>query len=1135
MNAKDILKLAKVKTEAELYAKYPKHEDFIAKFGKQIKKLALGSAIENNAPINTNQPPIDPTAEGLPTRDLADRQPFSFYPQWQNTYGIPNMRENVNPASINSSKGNVQLLNTIGKYSGVVTAEEGTTIPIAEDGRYQQRYNDAISNNGIPTSNNQLMSPRWDNNQLATSVIDPYQISSAEKPMDLATSFPDKGSGLLKSLGGAEGIAGTAGKLIGGIQALSAEKQQRKQAQQTKDVSDLALQASRLRPEQINRRYVRPEDIQNTGAEFFPVYGAGTNVLGKNGLSIGGNPTEIQNTYNSPNDIYTNGGFEPLNDSSRVKQFYFGGKQTAAFGADLSSFAEAGGTDFASKLITGIGGKNAGGDIGGTLGNTVGSAIEGPVGGMVGQVGGQIIGGLLDRNPHKIKEYQKQTNRNLGNMFFNRGMQGAQQQYNSYMEDGGELPIYAEGGTHLTPRYLDLPDTPMMGLNLIGQNYSPNPEQSSQDSITYRNNFNKFIQNPSLFNEGESERALLDITNQRNDIDEYTKRKNYAEAHQYLTAGRDALEQLKHLPVQKRYDPSDQVKHAYTQTYENGGWMNPEYNPQVITKFGDTSAEDLFKFSHENDTLRAGGNLKSYMVPSENSLQTYDMGGELQIHGKGYAEPISNNPYLPDGGETVMFRGPSHENGGMPISYGRNPVEVEGGEPAVKLQDGGGEDNLVVFGNLPIHKDYVSILGDEKAKGKKFKNYVADLSKQEERHNKTIESSLQELNDFNPITSFDQLKFNSLKANVQGAQTSLKSLAEKKQNAAALQQAINDTAEEHGLIAEHLAKGEIKKAKKGLSIPKTVGGKVLPEEYPKLLTPQDLQTRQTMNTLPIDYAIGTNRDIPTTTDNTTKSWGDNAMMYANQLIPYLKPQFKIAQPDLTPEMMAAGMNQLEPVYAQKYSPQLQTPYNISLQDQLSSIDGQSRAAIRAAGSNPAAQAQIAANTEEAKNKVLGEQFRINQGQQTQTFNQNINTMNQAQQTNLGILGQQYDRQSLAKSKTKEQQLNIAKSISDKMARAKQEQTIANLENARTSYMFDERGNPIYVGPTAQFNIPNVGGNQLNQPKTVVGPKGETLYLQYKNGVASYEPVNRATFDEPINPSTKKAKRNGDIVKAIKNL
>ncbi len=35
-----------------------------------------------------------------------------------------------------------------------------------------------------------------------------------------------------------------------------------------------------------------------------------------------------------------------------------------------------------------------------------------------------------------------------------------------------------------------------------------------------------------------------------------------------------------------------------------------------------------------------------------------------------------------------MFRGPSHENGGMPIEYGSSPVEVEGGEPAVKLQDG---------------------------------------------------------------------------------------------------------------------------------------------------------------------------------------------------------------------------------------------------------------------------------------------------------------------------------------------------------------------------------------------------------------------------------------------------------------
>jgi hypothetical protein len=121
--------------------------------------------------------------------------------------------------------------------------------------------------------------------------------------------------------------------------------------------------------------------------------------------------------------------------------------------------------------------------------------------------------------------------------------------------------------------------------------------------------------------------------------------------------------------------------------YEEGGWMNPEYNPQVITKFGDHDVNDLFSPDPMMDTLRAGGSISTspYRQPSERAMQTFAMGGELETHWGGKAEPISYNPYLPDGGETVMFRGQSHEEAdgqgrtGIGVTYGDNPVEVERG------------------------------------------------------------------------------------------------------------------------------------------------------------------------------------------------------------------------------------------------------------------------------------------------------------------------------------------------------------------------------------------------------------------------------------------------------------------------
>jgi hypothetical protein len=57
-------------------------------------------------------------------------------------------------------------------------------------------------------------------------------------------------------------------------------------------VTDVQLAASRTRPEQIERKYVRPEDTMNTGEEFFPVYGVGSNPI--DSAEYGGNIRKAQ-------------------------------------------------------------------------------------------------------------------------------------------------------------------------------------------------------------------------------------------------------------------------------------------------------------------------------------------------------------------------------------------------------------------------------------------------------------------------------------------------------------------------------------------------------------------------------------------------------------------------------------------------------------------------------------------------------------------------------------------------------------------------------------------------------------------------------------------------------------------------
>lgn len=265
------------------------------------------------------------------------------------------------------------------------------------------------------------------------------------------------------------------------------------------------------------------------------------------------------------------------------------------------------------------------------------------------------------------------------------------------------------------------------------------------------------------------------------------------------------------------------VQSQFSNVMEDGGYLSHNWQPQVISQFDGVPIKSLLTKDPMMDTLRTGGHITQNENEDMGPVSSMAMGGEMKTHWGGYAEPMSYNPFLPEGGETVMFRGQSHDesdgkgNTGIGVTYGDNPVEVERGEPAVKLKDGGtGEDNMVVYGNLKIPNQYLSEIGDPKAKGRKFKSYVADLSKQEARHNKTVEKNMNIIDMMDDITSFDQMKFFSAKANIDGANMKLKNIAEKKMNAAAVQNAINEAAEESGLDADALAKGKFKFDKKAM-------------------------------------------------------------------------------------------------------------------------------------------------------------------------------------------------------------------------------------------------------------------------------------------------------------------------------
>jgi hypothetical protein len=852
---------------------------------------------------------------------------------------------------------------------------------------------------------------------------------------------PPEGFGSAKAAGAGGGAAGAAmaglnalPAIIGGAQAIGQQKKNIKKANQSAQLAGLASQAATTR-EKVERKYVRPEDSLVQPGQLGNPYGSGTNYLAaQNGTMIGGNPTEIQNTYN-PGDIYTDGGYEPI-ESKNIKQYKKGGKMPKA---ELGEYFQDSGQA----------------QIGGAVGEAAGTALFGPLGGMagklLGQVGGNLLGGAKDAR--KLKKYQDETAMNT--------QQAAWQ----------------------------------------------NQLQSGQ----------------------------------------------------------------------------------FSKSMEHGGYMNPEYNPQVIAKFGDYNVKDLLKPPYDADMLRSGGHLAQvpYTPPSAAAMFTgrlnmpkaqngtaSDMNGDLEVIEGGKAETISYNPFLPDGGETVMFKGRSHDDGGIPINFGENGVEVEGGEPAVKLRDGGRDSSMVVFGNMKLSQMAADEFGIADAKGKKFKRVAEDISKVEKKQNKLIEKATERADMTTGNSGFDQLKMNTSQAQLMGANMKLRSAAILKQNLAAVQNAILDTASELGVKSDELAQGKLVKekdprmiAQKGTNVPYSgTPFSDAPDLYPGP-TGRDIvnnvvssalsgvPTRDEYTQIPYQPGYSSmNTTLPTVTVTGDKlstsnnllpggvggaeeasdkgkgfDWKGLGQMALSNIAPFLRPRTKLGldPEEIYPEYYAMATNQLEPVQAQTFQPMLDTPYDISFNDQINAIDSQSRAAIRAAGSNPAAQAQIMAQSLEAKNRVLGEQSRVNQANKMGTYNRNRALLNDAQLKNLQILDQQYVRQAQAKSNTRAQALEALKSIANKTAQNKLENQTLNVYENMYNYRFSPSGVAYNTNSPAQFNIPGIGNVDATDEQ-------KAKIKDYWEKVVSKDKAGNITGSKEKS-STSKTSRNGSIVQALKNL
>ena len=965
-----------------------------------------------------------------------------------------------------------------------------------------------------------------------------------------------------------------------GIDKIKSQKDDLKDLRQMREVSGIALQAAMSKPEQIEREYVRPEDIENTGEEFFPIYGVGTNVLAKNGQTM---------------NLFGDVGYSPLVNVNKAKTFQNGGRcwpgykavpGKTPFSKGSCTKAQGGGTFLGMgagpwDAITSIGGdmaygkkadRDAGSNIGGGIGRGIGTAVGGPIGGAIGDFIGSGIGDLLDRNDRKQEAARADIDRNVKDMTYMKLGPQIQAGYSSFMKKGGKLP------------------GPNNDYGMIG---AP--------------------------------------------------------------------------------------------------------GPQILKTFDGKNLNNMLqKASRMPDTLKKGGS-----VPAKGVKTLW--GGE--------AKAVAYNPYA--GGDSIYFDGNSHETTdpvsgqtGIGVAYGPQSianneaiVEVEGVEPAAKLTNGRGEEELVIYGDLKIPKEYSAEIGDPEAGGKKFKHYVNNLNDEEARINKQMGKAVESAGDTDN-TKWGELVRTTSDAIINGGDMKLQDIANKKLILADLQEALNDTFKEKGIDGnKFISKGEIKavkdmedyaknggkmetytdyaedgtkvkklkkiekelhkaskmhksqaqrigkmvKAEDGAEIPKAqdsdrrsqddgldvnelaekfdsvqeildagyvldeatgkyykdveiegefeqdtlrssmedvpegqqmgneelgkmVGKDVTVEDYEKWKaanswffekypdwkpeTAEDVKLfqrefnkiaenddqlfplrvdgnfgRQTVSagysttdsTTPLTerkFAV-LNESEEVTTEATTTMKG-NVPIDPNILRRLLRDDVEndLDYNQILPEMNAAANNQLEPVYAQTFSPRLRVPYDISLQDSMNEVIAASRAASQnpAVANNPALLAMMQAPAYEALNKVAGEQFRLNQEMKDTVYSGNIDAINQANLLNMGILDKQQERQAQAVANTKETQQEIVKSIADKYQQNK-------LENRREKVLSELFPNYRF---TDDLDLVNQGLTYFN-----TGQGGVQGFLsQLNQALQNYDPnTTTPTTTAHYGAKLKRIKRN----------
>lgn len=474
------------------------------------------------------------------------------------------------------------------------------------------------------------------------------------------------------------------------------------------------------------------------------------------------------------------------------------------------------------------------------------------------------------------------------------------------------------------------------------------------------------------------------------------------------------------------------------------------------------------------------------MIPSDNanrygngSQMLFQNGGKIKSKGKEFTDGLSPATIMPlsanSFSEPVMeFIGPSHENGGIPISYQGSQVEVEGDETAYIDYAG----DLNVFGNLTVP--------GSRMKFKTAMKKLADKEKMAVTGQKKAEKILQLSDTDDPI---GKLKFNTAKVQLSVALSQQKAISREKENISELQRQV--------LGSIHSGRAE-----NGIKLPGSNTG-IDPWGLPE--TPQIVidQAKKINENYPIfKTAIQSPVVTPSLAANSRQvsepGFNNNDIEIKDVTTPvYDRP---LAFGQILPEAFAMATNKVDSVPVYNFNPQLLSNFKVDFGDKLQENNNTFRALVKQAGNNPAILSQLAAAKYQADTSVLGDQYRTNLTTYFQRENQNTELINQARLQNLAMA----ERADIARAQNEAASRSVTReairSIAGKVLQQKQANHELTLINQLTPYhrIDQQTGKWEFAGGPAPIIINGMPVYQQQSP-SLYNDKEQTTYARDSKG------------------------------------